>query len=255
MTTPSNRNVKWIIIGSIILVLAILIAVAPILVTKYMRSKWENSPNYKVSHLLMNVSGILQKAQDSTLYIKGNNNLYYVLEDVKENVDDKVGAKCTVIGKMRKPAEDEMVDGNPVRLFIGVNKLMFPGDTFVVDNEQPSENEDNDIKDKVIKKAKLRVEINTKLNKPIMFDVTKGKVSSETIKDNNNNDIVVYVLVDDFGDKYMLYKKGADLSVLENKEVACLGREILPPNNMPLIVDQTTFEIYEVYDANYNRLI
>jgi hypothetical protein len=255
MTTPSNKNTKWIIVGSIVLVLAVLIAVGPILVTKYMRTKWENSPSYKVSNLLMKVSGQLLMAQDKkTLYVKGDNNLYYVLEGLIENLDDKIGESCSVLGKMRMPAENDTVDGNKVRMFIGVNKIMFANSS--IDNEPANENNDNvDIKDKVIKKARLRAEINAKLNKPIMFDVAKGKVSSKQIKDNDNNDVTIYVLVNDFGDKYTLYKKGADLSILENKEIVCLGREILPPKNMPLIVDETTFEIYEVYDSKYKKLM
>ena len=52
----------------------------------------------------------------------------------------------------------------------------------------------------------------------------------------------------------MLYKKGKDLSSLENKEIIVLGREILPPLNMPLVVDETTFEIYEVYDIDLKKL-
>ena len=48
MSTESQRskNTKWIIIGSIILVLAILIAVGPIMLKRYMRTKWE-TPSYK----------------------------------------------------------------------------------------------------------------------------------------------------------------------------------------------------------------
>ena len=53
----------------------------------------------------------------------------------------------------------------------------------------------------------------------------------------------------------MLYKKGKDLSLLENKRVIVLGREILPPRNIPLVVDETTFEIYEVYDTDFNQLM
>ena len=58
----------------------------------------------------------------------------------------------------------------------------------------------------------------------------------------------------EFNDNYMLYKKGKDLSFLSGKEIVVLGREIIPPSNMYLVVDESTFEIYEVYDTDYNRL-
>ena len=88
-----------------------------------------------------------------------------------------------------------------------------------------------------------------------MFDVVKGKVSSVERTDKNGNKYVAYILTDDFNDQYMLYKKGADLSVLDGKEVACLGRQIVSPNNMYVVIDESVFEIYEVYDANYKKLV
>ena len=62
-------------------------------------------------------------------------------------------------------------------------------------------------------------------------------------------------MTDDFNDRYMLYKEKTDLSVLENKEVACLGRQIMTPDKNFAVVDEIVFEIYEVYNANYKKLI
>ena len=84
MGTENKKNTKWIIIGSIVFVLAILVAVGPILVTKYMRTKWQDSVKYKTSNILMKVSGILQKTDDNIFYLKGDNDSYYVLDNVKE---------------------------------------------------------------------------------------------------------------------------------------------------------------------------
>ena len=108
---------------------------------------------------------------------------------------------------------------------------------------------------KSVKKAKLRIEANTRLNKPILFDVIKGSVSVVNRKDKDGNDYSALILKDDLGDNYMLYKKGKDLADFANKQVIVLGREILPPSNVLLVVDETTFEIYEVYDLDYNRLM
>lgn len=255
MGTAPKKNTKWIIFGSVIFILAILVAVGPILITKYMRTKWENTPHYKTSNLLMNVSGELQISKDDVVYLKGDNGLFYVLEELNQDVSDKANEKCSVIAKFRQAENNEIVDGNPVRLFLGVQKIIFQNSNDVLDNVSQDKKDDIDLKEKSLKKARLRVEANTRLNKPIFFDVIKGKVSSINRKDRNGNDFTAFVLTDDFGDNYMLYKKGKNLSSLANNEIVCLGREILPPSNMPLIVDETTFELYEVYDEQYNKLM
>lgn len=251
----SNKNTKWIVIGSVILVLAILIAFGPILVTKYMRAKWENTNHYKFNEMLMNITGELSVSKDNIFYLKGDNNLYYVLENMNQEISDRVGQHCSVLGKVRTPKNNETIDNNSVRLFVGVNKIVFDNKDIVYTDKKEADVDNDSLKDKVIKKAKLRAEINAKLNTPVMFDVVVGTVASSERLGNDGSKYVVYVLTDEFNDKYALYKKNVDLSVLEGKKVACLGREILPPNNMPFVVDELTFEIYEIYDANYKKLI
>ncbi|MBR3654903.1 MAG: hypothetical protein IKN62_05685 [Elusimicrobia bacterium] len=257
----SNKSTKWIIIGSIVVILAILVAVGPMIVMKYMRNKWESNKHYQTTALLMNVSGSLKKASNGVYYLKGNNRLFYVLEGIQEDVSEHVDENCSVIGEFREAKNNETIDGNPVRLFIGVKKLIFKdtGETVGTGIEQ-SQSADGDketvtMREKSLKRAKLRVEANTILNKPILFDVIKGNVVAFNRKDLNDKDYTAFVLVDEFSDNYMLYKGGKDLSSLENKNIIVLGREIIPPKNFPLVVDETTFEIYEVYDINYNKLM
>lgn len=251
----ANKNVKWIVIGCIVLVCAVLIAFAPILVTKYMRTKWEEPNNYKSSALLMNIFGQLAVSKDNVYYLKGNNNLYYVLENINQDISKKVGNYCSVLGKVRVPKNNETIENNKVRLFIGVNKIVL-SDKYVFYNEKTEKKADDiDVNEKNTKKAALRAEINAKLKTRIMFDVVKGKVNSVERTDKTGNKYISYILTDDFNDKYMLYKKDTDLSVLDGKEVACLGRQIMPPNNMFVVIDEMTFEIYEVYNANYKKLI
>ena len=252
----NEKNVKWFIIGGIVCVLAILFAVGPVLVTRYMRAKWQNAPKYKVSSLLMNISGELKKSNDSNYYVKGDNGLFYVLENIKQDLTEKIDMKCDVVGSFRQAINDEKIDGNPVRLFISVNKIAFPelGET-ISDEVDDSKQEEKAAaaKEKALQKAKIRVAVNAALGKSILFDVVKGNIASISRKDRDNKDFTAFVLTDDFNDRYMLYKKGKDLSLLDGKRVIVLGREIIPPSNFPLFVDETTFEIYEVYDLDYNK--
>jgi len=255
MDTAHKKSTKWIIFGSVIFVLAILIAVGPILITKYMRTKWGNTPTYKTTSLLMNISGELKLSNDKTYYIKGDNDYYYVLDNVKQNLEDKVNQKCSVICKFRQAKNNETIEGNPVRLFIAVQKFVFTDSNEVIDTAEENIKESVNLEQKTATRARLRVEANTRLNKPIFFDVIKGKVSSINRKDRDGKEYTAFVVTDEFNDNYMLYKKGKDLSSLNGKEIIVLGREILPPSNMLLVVDETTFEIYEVYDEQYNRLM
>ena len=259
MSQEKKSNVKWIIIGCIIFILAILIAVGPFLLKKYMVTKWQNAGTYKTMNLLMNVRGVFNLS-GNTPYLFGDNDKYYVLEDLNlDNMQDYVGKTCSIIGKIRTPKNNETIEGNPVRLFLLVEKFIVDGVNVLSKNvEENSDIETNKQDQKVVNKslrrAQLRVEVNTILNKPILFDVIKGKVSSMTTKSANGEDITLIILTDEFNDKYSLYKKGKNLSYLENKEVICLGREILTPKGLPLIVDVTTFDIFEVYDYQYNKI-
>ena len=255
---PSSKNVKWTVIGCIVLVCAMLVAFGPVLVTKYMRAKWEGTNNYKTAPLLMKISGQLAVSKDNVYYLKGDNNLYYVLEDLTQDLSGKVGSNCSVLGRVRIPKNNEKIDNNEVRLFVSANKIVFSDKSEVNTGtaKKESDSSDNiDVKEKNRKKAELRAEINAKLKTRIMFDVVKGKVSSVERTDKTGNKYVAYILTDDFNDEYMLYKKDADLSVLNGKEVACLGRQIVAPNDKFVVIDENTFEIYEVYDANYKKLM
>ena len=252
MNTSPKKNTKWIVIGSIVFILALLVAVGPILFSKYMKSKWGNTPHYKVSNLIMSVSGQLQKSNDNVFYLAGDNKQYYVLENLKEDLSDKVNEKCSIMGAFRLPENDEQIDGHSVRLFLTPKQIRFSDDEVVKFGLEEKKIEN--IKEKMVKKAKFRIEVNTRLNKPILFDVIKGEVAPVNRKTLDGKDIVVYVLKDEYGDSFALYKKGLDFSKIGTDKIVCLGREILPPNNMPLVVDETTFEIFEIYDFEYNKI-
>ena len=257
MGTEKNKNTKWIVISCIVFILAIFIAVGPILVTKYMRSKWQNAPTYKTSYLMMEVPGTLQQAQDNTIYLKGDNEKYYTLYAVKDELYDRVGEHCSVLGKVISPKENQTIDGNKVRLIIDIKKVTFDDATEIVNTDENAKPvaSDEELKEKSLAKTQLRLEVNARLNKPILFDVIKGKVSVQNRKSLDGEDVIVTILTDEFGDNYMLYRKGVNFDALKDKEIICLGRDILPLKTMPLVMDEITFEIYEIYDFEYKRLV
>lgn len=128
---PSRKsNKKWIIFGIIITVLAIMVAIGPILVTRYMRYKTvrDNNANTLRSELMIKVKGVVkQSSDDSSLYLAGENGLFYVLfGDQTDELVNNIGKTATVFGKLYEPQKDEQIDGNPVRLRIEVTNIGIP---------------------------------------------------------------------------------------------------------------------------------
>lgn len=256
MGKEDNKSKKWLILGSIVFVIALLIAVGPLLVTKYMRTKWQTGPRYRTSALLMSVKGTLLLSEDKTPYILGNNELYYLLKNLKEeDLNNYLNKTCFVLGKMSSP-KDKKIDGHDVRMVISVDKI---SETADFSDAKESKEEDkavsDKIKEKTSKKIMLRLETNRVLNKPILFDVVKGKLSLQTRKKKDGTEVSSLILTDEFGDNYLLVSNGKLMDkLISDKEVICLGREIMPLSDMYLVVDEMNFEIYEVYDLDYNRI-
>jgi hypothetical protein len=120
---PSKSKRKWVIFGGIIVVLAVLIAVGPVIIARYMRSK---PKPVQTAEFMIKVSGTIQKDND-TLYLKGDNQLYYVLiGDKIEELSGSLNKEVTVFGTMYEPKESESVAGNPIRFKIGVVKFEKP---------------------------------------------------------------------------------------------------------------------------------
>lgn len=259
METKSGANKKWFIFGSIVVIVAISIAVTPILVSKYMKSKWQDGPKYKVKNLLMNVDGKLKLSKTDTVYLVGNNELYYFIENPEKfEMTKHIDKKVSIIAKMRAPKEGDNVDGHPIRLFLTVEKFM-PKDGYAQkstpeDTEKISKEIQEKLKQKTLKKIKTRLAVNAILNKPVLFDVVEGKISFETRKNLKGVEVAVFIITDEFGDRFMMIDKKNKLKQFEGKTLICLGREVLPPKNMPLVVDEIAFEIYEVYNSEYKRL-
>jgi len=253
----NKNNKKWIIFGFVIFVLAVLVAVGPILFTKYMRNKWQNGPKYKTSNILINVNGILKKSSQNEVYLAGDNKLFYIIEDISEDdLNSNLETKVSITGKIKIPKADVAVDGNPVRLYISVENIE--------SLEKPSSKERKSFADvdklaeiereKILNKSKIRLNVNAALNKSILFDVTRGTLTLENRKTINENATKeVPILIDEFGDKVILVGKDK-IKNFVNKKIVCLGRE-LPSTDVPVNAGETVFEIYEVYDADYKKLI
>jgi hypothetical protein len=129
MESSKKSNRKWIIFGTIIAVLALLVAIGPVLVTKYMRNKYmKNNSNGVRSELMIKVKGVIKQSSDEkTIYLAGENGLFYVL--FGEQTDDllkNVNQTATVFGNMYEPVKDEQIEGNPVRLRINVVNAGYP---------------------------------------------------------------------------------------------------------------------------------
>ena len=254
----NSKSTKWIIFGVIVFILAVLVAVGPILVTKYMRNKWENSPKYKTSYILINVNGTLKKSARNEIYLAGDNKMFYMVENISEDdINNNLEKKISLTGKMKVPESDVTVDGHPVRLFISVEKIENGEQQEVAANEQSDEALQaaaDAEEEKTLKKNKIRVLVNAALDKPVLFDVTRGTLTLEDRKTLKGDTKTVPILVDEFGDKVMLVGKDK-IKNFANQKIVCLGRELPSADGMPAVVGETVFEIYEIYDSDYKKLL
>ncbi|MCL2799800.1 MAG: hypothetical protein FWD54_05965 [Endomicrobia bacterium] len=129
---PSQKNKKkWIIFGVIIAVIAILILVVPLAVTKYMRTKYPQPNNTVSRDLMIKVKGVIKQADDEnkTVYLEGSENgLYYVLfGDKLEELTQNMGKTLTVFGNIYEPEKDKTINDKPVRMRIKVVNYDTPG--------------------------------------------------------------------------------------------------------------------------------
>jgi len=255
MDTAPEKNKKKFIFGSIILFLALLIAFGPVMVAKYVRNKDAKlAQELKKTYMKMKVKGTLKISTDGKLYLHGENQkIYLIIGDLTGELKAKVNQTATIFGPMVQ-ALGAKIDGNGVRMIISVEKYGLPDIDFAL-NPKMSDEEIAKMKEKLSKRKAFVDEANLKLKKRVRYAAVKGSISVENRKTLDGQDKQEFILTDEFGDKFVLYDKNMRLQKFEGNNVICLGRETLPQANMPLVIDEVTFEIYEMYDFDYKRLI
>jgi hypothetical protein len=113
---------KWILFGVVAIVVA-LIAIVPAIIGKR-RKEWKSPPSVD---FMIKVKGIIKQEEGDVVYLKGDNNLYYVLlgdklADLLKNKDKKaiVFGNIVVNNDVAKGTDETKIEGNPVRMRIGV---------------------------------------------------------------------------------------------------------------------------------------
>jgi hypothetical protein len=121
MEPKKNKGKKLIVLGAIAVVV-VLIATVPALIGKR-HKEWQKPSSVD---FMIKVTGTMKQTKDNTL-LKGDNNLYYILlgdklTDLVKNKDKKatVFGNIIVNDNVAKGADNTKVEGNPVRMRIGV---------------------------------------------------------------------------------------------------------------------------------------
>ncbi|MDR0723624.1 MAG: hypothetical protein LBF23_00340 [Endomicrobium sp.] len=130
--STNTKKKKWIVLGVIIAVLAILVAVGPVIISKYMRSSkaMRSTITASTAEFMIKVKGIIKEdTAKELLYLKGDNGLYYILVSEKpDQIKANLNKNVTIFGNILAPdlqneAEKVSIDGNSVRMSIGVVKV------------------------------------------------------------------------------------------------------------------------------------
>ncbi|MDR1523453.1 MAG: hypothetical protein LBS29_05860 [Endomicrobium sp.] len=130
MEPSTNTKKKWIVLGIIIAILAIFVALGPVIVAKYMRSSksMQNTITSSTAEFMIKVKGVIKKDTGKELiYLKGDNDLYYILVgDKLEQLKENLNKKATIFGNILAPenlqegTEDTTINGNKIRMKISV---------------------------------------------------------------------------------------------------------------------------------------
>ncbi|MDR3111670.1 MAG: hypothetical protein LBU55_00650 [Elusimicrobiota bacterium] len=122
---------RLVIFGIAIVFLAFFTAIFPMILAKYMRMSYKKVP---AAEFMIKVKGIVKQSKniEKTIYLQGDNGLYYVLTgDQTIQLQEYIGKTTTVFGNIMTPLnkegnkEQEFIDKNPVRMRVSVIRFEF----------------------------------------------------------------------------------------------------------------------------------
>lgn len=243
MEPVKKSNKKWIIFGIIIAVLAVIIAIGPVLLTRYMRSK---TPKPTTADLMIKVSGIIKENVNQfgfiEPYLLGDNGLYYLLiGDMHYELTQNIDAKATVFGNIVYAGPNEKIGDNPMRMKINVINFGMPT---LEAGRSISMAEIEKMKDKAAKRIKAREEVSKHINIGDN-DFIRGKVIKE-----ERDSSYAYIITDELEDKYLL--TGVSDSIL-NMNVVLLGK-VIPSSGYPVNSDEVVFSVSAAYNDSFDKI-
>ncbi|MCL2335124.1 MAG: hypothetical protein FWC57_03565 [Endomicrobia bacterium] len=119
MESSEKSKKKWVIFGIVIAIIAVLAAGVPYIIGRMNRPM--------KAELMIKVKGTIKQASDSTIYLAGDNDLYYILVGEREGeLAKNIDKKTTVFGNIMASDKEAKIDGNPVRMKIGVVDYSMP---------------------------------------------------------------------------------------------------------------------------------
>jgi hypothetical protein len=130
MERSTNTKKKWIVLGIIIAVLAIFVAIGPVIIAKYMRPSkpMQGTITSSRAEFMIKVRGVIKEDTTTNLiYLKGDNGLYYILVGYKlKQIKENLNKNATIFGNilapenLQKGTEEITIDGNKIRMKISV---------------------------------------------------------------------------------------------------------------------------------------
>jgi hypothetical protein len=250
METPQKKNKKWVFFAGIVAVLALAVAIGPILVAKHMRAKYAKTVRIKTSNMMIKVKGTIEISGD-TVYLKGDNaKIYLLLGDQLNEIKKNVGETATIFGDMAH-SEIPTINGEQVRLAIYVTKFGLPDLPSFSGSLSDAESER--LRQRADEKLEYRDSILTRLKKmdDVRLEVAGGVITHQTREVSEDLKRQYSILTDKWGDKYVLLVANGSFTFPDDgAEYIALGKVAIPSKNYPIKKDEVMFVVEGFYKAD-----